>query len=165
MKLEINGAIYEIEIMQNTVKVNNDKELDLIIVSMDEEKSVKINGKTYHLDFEEEGEPSLMIINGMTYLISKTSLSHISLREVKAPISGKIIDIHTTRGIAVKEDQVLMILEAMKMQIQINNCCCCLFQSKKNNRILLVIWLGDNNNKLTALLSASKCKQENHVTN
>jgi biotin carboxyl carrier protein len=50
-------------------------------------------------------------------LISKTSLSHISLREVKAPISGKIIDIRTTKGIAVKEGQVLMILEAMKMEI------------------------------------------------
>jgi biotin carboxyl carrier protein len=121
MKLEINGGNYEIEIMQNTIKVNNDKELDLIIVSMDEERSVKINGKTYHLDFEEEGKPSLMTINGMTYLISKTSLSHISLREVRAPISGKIIDIRTTKGTAVKEGQVLMILEAMKMEIQIKS--------------------------------------------
>ena len=120
MKLEINGTMYDIEIIQNKVKVNSDRELDLI-TNMDEEKSVKINGKIYHLDFEEEGEPSLMIINGMTYLVSKTSLSHISLRELKAPISGKIIDIRTTKGIAVKEGQVLMILEAMKMEIQIKS--------------------------------------------
>jgi hypothetical protein len=62
MKLEVNGTIYDIETMQNKVKVNSDKELDLI-TNMDEEKSVKINGKTYHLDFEEEGEPSLMILS------------------------------------------------------------------------------------------------------
>ena len=120
MKLKVNGTIYDIEIMQDKVKVDSDKELDLII-NLEKEKSIKINGKTYHLDFEEEGEPSLMIINGMIYLVSKTSLSHISLRELKAPISGKIIDIRTSKGIAVKEGQVLMILEAMKMEIQIKS--------------------------------------------
>ena len=112
MKLKVNGTIYDIEIMQDKVKVDSDKELDLII-NLEKEKSIKINGKTYRLDFEEEGEPSLMIINGMIYLVSKTSLSHISLRELKAPISGKIIDIRTSKGITVKEGQVLMILEAM----------------------------------------------------
>ena len=120
MKLKVNGTIYDIEIMQDKVKVDSDKELDLII-NLEKEKSIKINGKTYRLDFEEEGEPSLMIINGMIYLVSKTSLSHISLRELKAPISGKIIDIRTSKGITVKEGQVLMILEAMKMEIQIKS--------------------------------------------
>ena len=120
MKLKVNGTIYDIEIMQDKVKVDSDKELDLII-NLEKEKSIKINGKTYRLDFEEEGEPSLMIINGMIYLVSKTSLSHISLRELKAPISGKIIDILTTSGVDIKEGQVLMILEAMKMEIQIKS--------------------------------------------
>jgi biotin carboxyl carrier protein len=119
MKLKVNGQIYDIEIVQNKVKVNGSKELDMI-PSMDEQK-ITINGKTYHLDFEEEGEPSLMIINGMTYLVSKTSVSHLSLRELKAPISGKIIDIRTNKGTAIKEGQVLMILEAMKMEIQIKS--------------------------------------------
>ena len=84
MKLKVNGTIYDIEIMQQKVKVNN-KELDMI-TSMDEEK-IMINGKTYHLDFIEEGEPSLMIINGMIYFVSKTLLSYISLHKLKAPIS------------------------------------------------------------------------------
>jgi pyruvate carboxylase subunit B len=118
MKLKVNGTIYDIEIMQQKVKVNNEK-LDMV-TSMDEEK-IMINGKTYHLDFVEEGEPSLMIINGMTYFVSKTSLSHISLHELKAPISGKIVDILTMTGIVIKEGQVLMILEAMKMEIQIKS--------------------------------------------
>lgn len=107
--------------MQQKVKVNN-KELDMV-AGMDEEK-IMIDGKTYHLDFAEEGEASLMIINGMTYLVSKTSLSHISLHELKAPISGKVVDILTTTGIAIKEGQVLMVLEAMKMEIQIKSPVC-----------------------------------------
>lgn len=118
MKLEVNGIVYDIGIMQHKVKINN-RELEMI-AKMNEEK-IMINGKTYHLDFEEEGEPSLMIINGMTYLVSKSSVSHISVRELKAPISGKVVDILTTKGIAIKEGQVLVILEAMKMEIQIKS--------------------------------------------
>jgi biotin carboxyl carrier protein len=118
MKLEVNGIVYDIGIMQHKVKINN-RELDLI-ANMNEEK-IMIYGKTYHLDFEEEGEPSLMIINGMTYLVSKSSVSHTSVRDLKAPISGKVVDILTTNGIAIKEGQVLIILEAMKMEIQIKS--------------------------------------------
>ena len=55
MKIKVNGTTYEIEIMQQKVKVNNIQELDMV-ASIDEEK-IMIDGKTYHLDFVEEGEP------------------------------------------------------------------------------------------------------------
>ncbi|MFZ0344113.1 MAG: hypothetical protein WAL24_03045 [Nitrososphaeraceae archaeon] len=55
-----------------------------MVASIDDEK-IMIDGRTYHLDYVKEGEPSLMIINGMTYLISKASLIHSSLLELKAP--------------------------------------------------------------------------------
>jgi biotin carboxyl carrier protein len=57
----------------------------------------------------------------MTYLVSKRSLTHTSLKEVSAPISGKIIDVFAEEGIKVKEGQVLIVLEAMKMEIQIKS--------------------------------------------
>ena len=119
MKIKVNGTTYEIEIMQQKVKVNNIQKLDMV-ASIDEEK-IMIDGKTYHLDFVEEGEPSLMIINGMTYLVSKASLIHSSLHELKAPITGKVVDILTTSGVDIKEGQVLIVLEAMKMEIQIKS--------------------------------------------
>ena len=119
MKIKVNGTSYEIEIMQQKVKVNNIQELDMV-ASIDEEK-IMIDGKTYHLDFVEEGEQSLMIINGMTYLVSKASLIHSSLHELKAPITGKVVDILTTSGVDIKEGQVLIVLEAMKMEIQIKS--------------------------------------------
>jgi biotin carboxyl carrier protein len=118
MKIEVNGTMYDIEIMREKVKVNS-KELTMV-ANVDEDE-ITLEGKTFHLDFVEEGEPSLMIINGMTYLVSKNSLRHTSLNEIKAPISGKVIDIFAVAQSIVKEGQVLIVLEAMKMEIQIKS--------------------------------------------
>ena len=118
MKIEVNRTIYDIEIMGEKVRVNS-KELT-IIGNVDEDK-ITIEGKTFHLDFVEEGEPSLMIINGMTYSVSKNSLRYASLNEIKAPISGKVIDIFAVAQSEVEEGQVLMVIEAMKMEIQIKS--------------------------------------------
>jgi biotin carboxyl carrier protein len=118
MKIDVNGTMYDIKITGEKVKVNN-KEIVMMINT--EEDKIIIEGKTFHLDFIEEGEPSLMIINGMTYLVSKSSLRHTSLNEVKAPISGKIVDIFTDAESEVKEGQLLLVLEAMKMEIQIKS--------------------------------------------
>jgi biotin carboxyl carrier protein len=116
MKIKVNGNMYDIEIIGEKVKVN-DKEL----MVKSNQDNITIEGKTFHLDFAEEGEPSLMIIGGMTYLVSKSSLTHTTLKEIKAPISGKIIDIFAEHGSKVKEGQVLIVLEAMKMEIQIKS--------------------------------------------
>jgi biotin carboxyl carrier protein len=116
MKIEVNGSIYNVEIIGEKVKVN-DKEL---IIKSNQDK-ITIEEKTFHLDYLEEGESSLMIIDGMTYLVSKSSLTHRSLKEVRAPISGKIMDVFAEEGIKVKEGQVLIVLEAMKMEIQLKS--------------------------------------------
>jgi biotin carboxyl carrier protein len=57
----------------------------------------------------------------MTYLVSKSSLTDTTLKEIKTPISGKIIDVFAEDGSKVKEGQVLIVLEAMKMEIQIKS--------------------------------------------
>jgi pyruvate carboxylase subunit B len=116
MKIKVNGTIYDIEIIGEKVKVN-DKEL----MVKSNQDNITIEGKTFHLDFAEEGESSLMIIDGMTYLVSKSSLTHTTLKEIKTSISGKIIDVFTEDGSKVKEGQVLIVLEAMKMEIQIKS--------------------------------------------
>jgi pyruvate carboxylase subunit B len=118
MKIKVNETTYDIEIFGEKVKVN-DKEL-MVKSNRD---NITIEGKTFHLDFAEEGEreSSLMIIDGMTYLVSKSSLTHTTLKEIKTPISGKIIDVFAEDGSKVKEGQVLIVLEAMKMEIQIKS--------------------------------------------
>ena len=69
----------------------------------------------------EEGQPSLMIINGMTYLVSKRSFGYAQLKDIKAPISGKVLDVFAEVGSKVKEGQTVVIIEAMKMEIQIKS--------------------------------------------
>jgi biotin carboxyl carrier protein len=113
MKIKVNDTQYNIEIVGDKVRVNNDKELTVKQLNSDE---LKINEKLFHLDFVGEGEPSIMIINGMVYTVSKESPIHVSYKEIKAPIAGRIVKILVDVGSVVLKDQVLFVLEAMKME-------------------------------------------------
>jgi biotin carboxyl carrier protein len=116
MKIQVNGTKYDVEIIGEKVRING-RELS---AKLNEDK-ITIDEKTFYLDFVEEGEPSLMIINGMTYLLSESSLSYAQLKEIKAPISGKVKDVFAKARSHVKEGQVVAIIEAMKMEIQIKS--------------------------------------------
>jgi biotin carboxyl carrier protein len=116
LKVEVNGRDYEIEIIGNKARVNG-KEVDLEL----KEEEITVDGTKFHLDFLLEGEPSLMIINGMTFLVSKGSLGNASVKELKAPINGQITDVLVLPASQVKKGQILVILEAMKMENQIKS--------------------------------------------
>jgi hypothetical protein len=45
---------------------------------------LEINDKSFHLDFVGEGEPSIVIINGIVYTVLKESPIHASFKEIKA---------------------------------------------------------------------------------
>jgi biotin carboxyl carrier protein len=113
MKIKVNDTQYNIEIIGDKVRVNDDEELIVKQMSSDE---LKINEKLFYLDYAGEGEPSIMIINGMVYTISKESPIHASIKEIKAPIAGRIVKILVEVGSVVLSGQVLFILEAMKME-------------------------------------------------
>ncbi|HEY6883475.1 MAG TPA: biotin/lipoyl-containing protein [Nitrososphaeraceae archaeon] len=125
MKVQVNGTTYDIDIVSQKIKVN-DTELAARINDNqeEEEKQITLGQDTYYLDFVqegEEGEPSLMIINGMTYLVSKSSFGYAQLKDIKAPISGKVKDVFAEVGSKVKEGQIIAVIEAMKMEIQIKS--------------------------------------------
>jgi biotin carboxyl carrier protein len=117
MKIQVNGNTYDVEMTGEIVKVNGRE----IAVKVNDEDRITIGKKTFYLDFLEEGEPSLMIINGMTYVISKGPLSYVSPKEIKTPISGKVVDVFVNVGAEVKPGNVLMVIEAMKMENQIKS--------------------------------------------
>jgi biotin carboxyl carrier protein len=120
MKVQVNGTTYDVDIVSQKIRVN-DTELG---VTINEEEQITLDEVTYYLDFVqkgEEGEPSLMIINGMTYLVSKSSFGYKQLKDIKAPISGKVKDVFVEVGSQVKEGQIIAVIEAMKMEIQIKS--------------------------------------------
>ena len=123
MKMQVNGTTYDIDVVSQKIRVN-DTELAVRINEEEEEEQITVGQDTYYLDFVqegEEGEPSLMIINGMTYLVSKGSFGYKQLKDIKAPISGKVKDVFAEVGSKVKEGQIIAVIEAMKMEIQIKS--------------------------------------------
>lgn len=116
MKIEVNGTMYDIDYVGEKAWVNN-KEL---MIKLSEDKII-IEGNAFYIDFIEDGEPSLIIINGMAYIASKSSSENESIKEIKIPISGKITDVFVKAGSEVKEGAVLAILQAMKMENQIKS--------------------------------------------
>jgi biotin carboxyl carrier protein len=124
MKVQVNGTTYDVYIVSQKIRVN-DTELAVRINEEEEEgEQITVGQDTYYLDFVqegEEGEPSLMIINGMTYLVLKGSFGYKQLKDIKAPISGKVKDVFAEVGSKVKEAQIITVIEAMKMEIQIKS--------------------------------------------
>jgi biotin carboxyl carrier protein len=117
LKVKVNDNLYDIVIVGNDiVKVNGE---EMVAKSFDD--YIIIKGTEFHLDFEEEGDPSLMIINGMAYLVSRSYHTEKVPDEIQAPISGRVIDIHAKKGYKVERGQVLVVLEAMKMENEIKS--------------------------------------------
>jgi len=120
MKLQVNGTTYDIDIIGQKIMVD-----DTELAAKVEDDEITFGENTFYLDFVqeggEEGQASLMIVNGMTYLISKSSFGYKQLKDIKAPISGNVKDIFAEAGGKVKEGQTIAIVEAMKMEIQIKS--------------------------------------------
>lgn len=111
MRITVNGNNYSIVIMGNKVTVNGKK----IPVKINENE-ITIKGKKFYFDYIEDAEPTLLIVNGMAYIVSKGSDLTESLKELKAPISGRITEILVKVGDDIKKGQQILVLEAMKMQ-------------------------------------------------
>lgn len=117
MKIRVNNNLYDIEVLSNeNIKVNGKE-----ITVKSHDNYIILDGTEFHLYFEEEGDPSLMIINGMSYLVSKNPFAELTSNEVKAPISGRVIDIHVKKGTKAERGQTLIVLEAMKMENEIKS--------------------------------------------
>ena len=118
MKIEVNGTNYDIEIIGDKAMVDG-KEINIKLNENEDE--ITIGRGIFRCDFVEDGEPSLMIINGMTYVVSRIFARNSVLKEVKSPMTGKIVGVFVKPGNEVKRGQLLVVLEAMKMENQIRS--------------------------------------------
>ncbi|WP_458718935.1 acyl-CoA carboxylase biotin carboxyl carrier protein subunit [Candidatus Nitrosocosmicus sp. R] len=124
MKLEVNGTTYEVKMQGDKILIN-EKTIDLTKIK---ENEFVIDSKKFYLDFYErtgignEGkQQSFLIINGMTYTLSKINIDQETIQELRAPMSGYIIDIYVQLGSYVKTGESLLVLEAMKMHNEIKS--------------------------------------------
>ena len=87
------------------------------------EYTVKVNGKNYAVKLEGENKAT---VNGKTYDInvkagieSKTASSSGDGEEIKAGLPGNVLRIEVSEGDEVAEGDVLLVVEAMKMETEI----------------------------------------------
>ena len=118
MKIEVNGTKYDIEIIGDRAIIDG-KEIGIKL--NEDEDEITIGKDIFRCDFVEDGEPSLMIINGMTYVVSRVFARNSVFKEVKSPMTGKIVGVFVKTGNEVKRGQLLVVLEAMKMENQIKS--------------------------------------------
>lgn len=111
MRVKVNGNDYDIKIIGQNVIVNGKQ-----ITAKFDEDQITIEGKKFYLDYIEDSDPSLVIVNGMAYIVSKNSDLTVSMKELRAPISGRIVDVLVKAGDDIKKGQQIVVLEAMKMQ-------------------------------------------------
>ena len=71
--------------------------------------SIKVNNHTYNVDIS---NPLDLLIDKMGFTFGTSK----QVNSIKAPMPGLILDIHVKEGQEVKEDEGLLILEAMKME-------------------------------------------------
>jgi acetyl/propionyl-CoA carboxylase alpha subunit len=116
MKIHVNGNAYDVKNIGERVWLNNNE----ITIKLGEDEIV-INGHIFYIDFVEQGDPSLVILNGITYMVSKNSSKTESIKEIKVPMPGKITDVLVTKGTELKEGDLIAILQAMKMDNQIKS--------------------------------------------
>jgi len=62
-----------------------------------------------------------MIINGVSYVVSKDFSNYGLEKEIRAPINGKITDLLVNVNDRIEKDQTILVLEAMKMENQIKS--------------------------------------------
>lgn len=92
--------------------IKNNRSFTAEVIHVDKGKKevmLKINGHTFDLKVKDRFD----------LLLEKLGMSQNSsgqVREIRAPMPGLILDVHIQEGEEVKEGQVIMILEAMKME-------------------------------------------------
>ena len=89
---------------------------------------VKVNGTSYEVEIEEVGsgfvsQPVQNVVTEAPKSVAEAPVKKEAVvsdgTAIKAPLPGNILDIRVSEGKAVKSGDILMILEAMKMENEI----------------------------------------------
>jgi biotin carboxyl carrier protein len=112
LKIKVNDKEFDIEIFGNKAIINDNLEKKIEI----KDDKLIIDNKEFYLDYyEEKEEESLLIINGMAFVVSKKTIDERIIKEIKSPMNGNVNDILVKVNSTIEKGQGLVVLEAMKM--------------------------------------------------
>ena len=81
---------------------------------------VKVNGKLYEVQLEEVSESTATISAPASQPAPAKAVASNGSNAVEAPIAGKILSVKVNVGDTVAKGQTVVVLEAMKMENNIN---------------------------------------------
>ena len=111
LKIKVNEAEYDIDIFGDKAIIDGRE----TAIEIKDDKII-FGNKEFCLDFyDEQEEESLLIINGLAFIVSKKSPDHQTPKEIKAPMSGQVSEILIQINSKIEKGQGLVVLEAMKM--------------------------------------------------
>ena len=84
---------------------------------------INVNGSLYEVEIEEISAPAAMSTPTPAAPAAPAAAAPAGGAQVKAPMPGTILDVKVQNGQSVKKGQVLVILEAMKMENEIQAPC------------------------------------------
>ena len=84
---------------------------------------VNVNGSLYEVEIEEMDAPAAGAAAPQAPAAPKAPAAPAGGQQIKAPMPGTILDVRVQAGQAIKKGQVLVILEAMKMENEIQAPC------------------------------------------
>jgi biotin carboxyl carrier protein len=112
LKIKVNNKEFDIEIFGNKAIINDNLEKKIEI----KDDTLMIDNKEFYIDYyEEKEEESLLIINGMAFVVSKKTIDEQIIKEIKSPMNGHVNDILVKVNSTIEKGQGLVVLEAMKM--------------------------------------------------
>lgn len=81
---------------------------------------IKLNGKVYEVEIEEvTGEAATSIVENDAPARASDSVQSTGGQKIDAPMPGNIVSVAVKPGDQVKKGQLLVVLEAMKMENEI----------------------------------------------
>lgn len=84
-----------------------------------EQYTITINGKAYEVEVNKHAEGEASIVSRPEVVLQKVQTSSSTGTPVTAPMPGSLFDIVVNEGERVEAGQVILILEAMKMENEI----------------------------------------------
>jgi biotin carboxyl carrier protein len=132
LKFELGAHLYEIQVASNdsivslsgTVDDNDFPEISLQVTSDGDHIVVTENGQTLRCAVVHDSKGVWVSLNGRSYYArhvkpGPTTSAGPASNEIRAPMTGTVLEVHVAKGDQVESGQVLAVLEAMKMEYRL----------------------------------------------